>query len=247
MIVNEVRSKTILSDSKIHQYVINPYIGCQHGCSYCYARYIKKFTGHTEPWGHFVDVRTNAPELLQKEILKKKVGRVWVSGLCDAYQPLEKKYLLTRKIIEILLAHQWPVSVQTRSSLVLRDIDLFKGAPGLEVGLSIPTADDGVRRIFEPNTHSIPDRIKTLEVLHNSGIKTFAMIAPLLPGAEPLVSFLAGKADKIIIDKMNYNYAHWIYSKYGLEDKQSESYFRLTGTRLANDCRQMNIPCNLVF
>ena len=72
MIIREIRSKSILSPSKIFPYVINPYVGCQHGCRYCYARYMKKFTGHTEPWGTFVDVKINAVELLQNEILKKK-------------------------------------------------------------------------------------------------------------------------------------------------------------------------------
>jgi DNA repair photolyase len=85
MIIREIRSKTILSASKIHNYVINPYIGCHHGCTYCYARFIKKFTGHNEPWGEFVDIKINAAELLQAEIRKKKPGTVWVSGLCDPY------------------------------------------------------------------------------------------------------------------------------------------------------------------
>jgi DNA repair photolyase len=88
MIVREVQAKTILSVSKIHDYVVNPYTGCQHACSYCYASFMKRFTGHQEPWGEFVDAKINAPELLSKEILKKKVGTVWVSGVCDPYQPL---------------------------------------------------------------------------------------------------------------------------------------------------------------
>ena len=123
MIIREVQAKTILSVSKIHDYVVNPYVGCQHACSYCYARFMKRFTGHQEPWGEFVDVKINAPELLSKEILKKKVGNVWVSGVCDPYQPLEAKYQLTRRCLAILAQHDWPVVVQTRSPQVLRDID----------------------------------------------------------------------------------------------------------------------------
>src|SRR4030043_1904800 len=134
MIFKEIRSKTILSVSKIHDYVINPYVGCQHGCNYCYARFIKKFSGHKEPWGQFVDIRMNAADLLQVEINKKKCGTVWVSGLCDPYQPLEAKHKLTRKCLEILADHNWPVVIQTRSSLVLRDIDILKEAKDFEVG-----------------------------------------------------------------------------------------------------------------
>ena len=72
MIVKEIQSKTILSNSKIYPYVINPYTGCQHACSYCYARFMKKFSGHREPWGQFVDVKVNAPDLLRHDITKKK-------------------------------------------------------------------------------------------------------------------------------------------------------------------------------
>ena len=99
MQIKEIHAKSILSPSKVYDYVINPYVGCQHACSYCYARFMKRFTGHKEPWGEFVDVKINAPDLLSKEIKRKKVGSVWVSGVCDPYQPLEKKYALTRRMI----------------------------------------------------------------------------------------------------------------------------------------------------
>jgi DNA repair photolyase len=247
MVVKEILSKTILSPSKIYNYVINPYVGCQHGCYYCYARYIKKFTNHTEPWGQFVDVRINAADLLRNEIKKKKVGKVWVSGLCDCYQPLEAKYRLTRQCVEILAENNWPVAVQTRSPLVLHDLDILKEAKNFEVGLTIPTADDGVRKIFEPNAPAIGERIRALDELHRSGIKTYAMIAPLLPGSENLVGFLSGKVDYIIIDRMNYSHAEWVYRKYGLEDQRTDAYFKQTGQALAQTCKNLGISCNLVF
>ncbi len=148
MIIKEIQAKSILSKSKIYPYVINAYTGCQHGCSYCYARFMKRTTGHKEPWGEFIDVKINAPDLLKAEINKKKPGRVWVSGVCDPYQPLEAKYKLTRQCLEILMQHKWPVTVQTRSPLVLRDMDIFKEARDWEVGLSVTTADDGIRQLF---------------------------------------------------------------------------------------------------
>ena len=76
MIIREIYARSILSKSKVFDYVINPYIGCQHGCAYCYARFMKRFTGHKEPWGEFVDVKINAPDLLQQEINRKPPGRV---------------------------------------------------------------------------------------------------------------------------------------------------------------------------
>lgn len=225
MIIQEKVSKTILSNSKVYPYVINPYTGCQHNCSYCYARFMKRFTGHQEPWGQFVDVKVNAPELLGKEIKKKKPGKVWVSGVCDPYQPLEAKYKLTRQCLEILARNDWPVVIQTRSPLALRDIDIFKKGRDFDVGLSITTADDNIRKLFEPNAPPIEERIRALEELHHAGIRTYAMIAPILPGAENLADKLTGKVDYVILDRMNYHNADWVYRKYHLEDKLTDGFF----------------------
>ena len=234
MTITEIQAKSILSVSKIYSYVINPYTGCQHACSYCYARFMKRFTGHKEPWGAFVDVKINAPDLLQREINKKKPGRVWISGVCDPYQPLEAKYQLTRKCLSILAQHNWPVTIQTRSPLVMRDIDILKEAQDFEVGLTVTTANDSIRRLFEPNAPPIKDRIKALDELHQAGIRTYAMIAPMLPGAEGLAELLKGKIDYSLIDRMNYHYGDWVYRKYGLEDKLTDDFFYRTRQKLAS-------------
>jgi len=233
MITREVQAKSILSTSQVYPYVINPYTGCQHACSYCYARFMKRFTGHREPWGKFVDVKVNAPELLQRQITRKAPDRVWISGVCDPYQPLEAKYKLTRRCLEILVQHHWPVIIQTRSPLVLRDLDILKRGTDLEVGLSITTADDAIRRMFEPNAPPIPARIRTLDELHRAGIRTYAMIAPMLPGAERLAESLAGKIDYYILDRMNYHHADWVYRKHGLEAKMEDACFLQTERTLS--------------
>ncbi|RJP74483.1 MAG: radical SAM protein [Ignavibacteriales bacterium] len=233
MIIKEIHSKTILSPSKIYPYVINPYTGCQHNCLYCYARFMKKYTGHEEPWGQFVDVKINAPDLLMREVVKKKIGTIWISGVCDPYQPLEEKYKLTRKCLEILVEHNWPVVIQTRSSLVLRDMDILMKGKSLEAGLSITTADDNIRKLFEPNAPSIEERINTLDELHKVGIRTYAMIAPMLPKAEELAEMLDGKVDYVLFDRMNYHYADWVYQKYNLLDKLTDDYFYRTKKNLS--------------
>jgi DNA repair photolyase len=247
MNVKEIKSKTILSASKVYNYVINPYVGCQHGCHYCYARFIKRFSGHTEPWGKFVDIKTNAADLLKVEVTRKKRGTVWVSGLCDPYQPLEANYQLTRKCLDILADNDWPVVIQTRSPIVLRDIDIIKRAKDFEAGLTITTADDSVRRLFEPDAPSIKERLRTLDELHQNGIRTYSMIAPILPGAETLPDALQGKVDYIIVDRMNYHYADWVYRKYGLEDKLSDDFFQRTGREIASACKKLGISSNLTF
>lgn len=240
MIIKEIQAKNILSKSKVYDWTINPYIGCEHSCTYCYARFMKRFSGHKENWGEFVDVKINAPELLSQEIKKKKKGKVWISGVTDSYQPIEKKYELTKKCLEILQENNWPVTIQTKSPLVLRDLELLKKFQEIEVGFTITTADEEIRKIFEPRTAPISERIEALDKLHQAGIKTFAMIAPLLPGAKDLVIKLKGKVDHIIIDKMNYNHADWVYKKYNLEKIQN-------GNELANLFKKENIPCQIIF
>jgi DNA repair photolyase len=241
MIIKEIRSKSILSQSKIYPYVINCYRGCEHNCSYCYARYMKKFTGHREPWGQFVDAKVNAPDLLRHEILRKKPDRVWVSGVCDPYQPLEEKYQLTHQCLEILAQNNWPVVIQTRSPLVLRDIDIIKQG-NFEVGMSITTADDSIRNLFEPSAPPIKDRVEALSKLHQAGIRTFVMIAPMLPGAEGLADILAGKVDHVILDRMNYHYGDWVYRKYDLVDKMGDDFFKRMEQDLSSSFAKLGLP-----
>jgi len=247
MIVKEVYAKTILSKSKVADYTINPYIGCEHGCTYCYAQFMKRFTGHKEEWGRFVDPKINAPSLLQSEIKRKRAGRVWMSGMCDPYQPLEKKYELTERCLEILSRHGWPVTIQTKSPLVMRDVELLEKSGNVEVGFTIATAEEDVRKIFEPNSPSIEERIETLEKLHSVGIRTFAMIAPLLPKAEGLVAQLTAKVDYVLVDRMNYHYADWVYRKSGLEYAMTDDFFSRKKMELANAFKKEKMPCQLLF
>lgn len=246
LMVREIEAKSILSASKIYSYVINPYVGCEHACSYCYARYMKRFTGHSEPWGTFVDVKMNAAELLAKEIGKKKKATVWISGVCDPYQPLEAKYQLTRRCLQTLIANDWPVVVQTRSPLVLRDMDIIKDGKHIEVGFSVTTADDRIRKVFEHQAPPIGQRLKALAELHDAGIRTYAMIAPLLPGAENLAEVLAGKVDYVLVDRMNYHYADHLYRKFHLEEKLSDGYFNWACEKIRTDCERLGISCTAV-
>jgi len=247
MIIEEVHAKTILSKSKVFDYTVNPYTGCEHACTYCYARFMKRFTGHKEAWGEFVDVKTNAPILLQHETKNKRVGKVWISGICDPYQPVEKRYELTKKCLEILLERRWPATIQTKSPLVFRDMELLRKFNEIEVGLTITTADENIREIFEPNSPSIEQRIEALQKLHSVGIKTFAMIAPLLPKAEGLVAQLRGKVDYVLIDKMNYHYAGWVYKRYKLEYAMNSKFFTHKKIELPNAFERGGIPHQLLF
>jgi DNA repair photolyase len=188
-------------------------------------------------------VKINAPELLAVEIKKKKTGRVWISGVCDAYQPIEGKYLLTRRCLEILVEHDWPCTIQTKSPLVVRDIEILKRAVDCEVGFSIATADEKIRKIFEPGAPPIAKRVEALAILHSEGIKTFVMVAPMLPGAEGLVDMLKGKVDHVLIDRLNYHYADWVYKKYGMQGALNNSFFVQKGEELRAAFETQGIRC----
>ncbi|NTW58552.1 MAG: radical SAM protein [Nitrospirae bacterium] len=247
MQIKEVKAKSILSTSQVSDYALNPYVGCQHACVYCYAKFMKRFTGHKEEWGAFVDVKVNAPELLAREVKKKKVGRVWISGVCDPYQPLERKYRLTRTCLDILVRNDWPVTVQTKSPLVLRDIEILRRASDVEVGFTITTADERMRKIFEPGAPPIEKRVAALKALRAEGIKTFAMIAPLLPGAEGLPALLKDSAGQVLVDRLNYHYADAVYKKYGMQWAVKDSFFREKGEELRKAFVKNGIPCQVLY
>jgi DNA repair photolyase len=247
MKIREIKAKSILSKSQVYDYALNPYVGCQHGCVYCYARFMKRFTNHREGWGEFVDVKINAPELLAQEVKRKRAGRVWISGVCDPYQPLEKKYMITKRCLDILVENGWPFTVQTKSPLVLRDIETLKRADDTEVGFTITTADERIRRLFEPGAPPSSKRIEALADLHSEGIRTFAMVAPILPGAEGLVGALKGKVDHVILDRLNYHYADWAYRRYGLPWAREDNFFSQKGEELRAAFEREGIPCQMLF
>lgn len=234
MNIKFVEAKSILNKSGISSisYCVNPYTGCQHGCRYCYAEFMKKYTGHQEAWGQFVDVKINAAEILGKQLKSKRIseGIIYLSSVTDPYQPIENQYRLTRQCLELLRDHQQSVFIQTKSPLVLRDIDLFQEFEALELGLSITTDNDYFRKIFEPNTPSIKERISTLAQLKKNRLKTFVFIGPILPmKAKVLANQLKDLIDKVYFDKMNYSSkVIKIYRQYNIEYALTNRYFEET-------------------
>jgi DNA repair photolyase len=206
-IIKEVRAKSILSRSGIEgiSYTVNPYTGCSHGCLYCYATFMKKYTGHTEAWGEFVDAKINAPLLLAKQLPRAARGNVIVSSVTDPYQHTEAEYALTRGCLVALLKHDFPVKILTKSPLVVRDMDVIGQFSAIEVGLTVTTDDDRIRQIFEPKAPSIEERLRALRTIHEHGIQTYAFIGPALPmSPATLADKLAPHVDRVLIDRMNY-------------------------------------------
>jgi len=207
LLVREVQAKSILSRSGIGgiSYTVNPYTGCAHACRYCYATFMKRYTGHAEPWGEFVDVKINAPELLARQLRRAAHGNVILSSVTDPYQPVEATYGLTRACLAVLRDFKFPVQILTKSPLVLRDISLFKLFTDLEVGITITTENDRVRRLFEPHAPPIAERLRALRTLHEHGISTYAFVGPLLPMRPAvLAEAIRPYVGRVLIDRMNY-------------------------------------------
>jgi len=208
MKIKEVKAKSIIVKTSLPEgdYVINPYTGCAHGCKYCYARFMKRFTGHTEPWGKFVDVKINAPDLIPTDTNKYKNKWITVGSVTDPYQPIERKYRLTSKILEKLIPLQPNLDVMTKSDLVLRDIDLLKQFKTCIVAFSLSNLDDTIRRELEPLVPSVNKRIDALKELHEAGIQTILFVSPIFPEItnwQEIINKTKGFVDEYWFENLN--------------------------------------------
>lgn len=209
--VTEVRCKTVLVESGLADYTINCYRGCEHGCIYCYARFATRFSHPADEWGSFVDVRCNAVEVLAKEVARRKRGRVFVSSVCDGWQPLEGKYELTRRCLETLIRSGFPLTILTKSRLVSRDLDLMASSRAVELGLTVTTLDQGLSSILEPGASRPTERLGVLEEAKSKGMVTYAFLGPLMPflsdtekDLDSLVRRLREiKVDYFYVDRLN--------------------------------------------
>ncbi|MFX0112938.1 MAG: radical SAM protein [Candidatus Hodarchaeota archaeon] len=209
--VNEVTSKTILSKSGLYDidFSINPYKGCQHNCAYCYACSMVERWGEKRQWGHYVDVKMNAPEVLQKQLRRINSGSVLISSVTDPYQPIEQHSRLTRRLLSILSGTGFHIVVLTKSALVSRDIDIFQENPHWEIGMTLTTANDAIRAMVEPQASPIEERLSVLRMLADAGVKTYAFLGPMLPFAfEDTLSELMEALDDVnvsyvMVDRLN--------------------------------------------
>jgi len=176
---------------------------------------MKRFTAHTEPWGTFLDVKAGAAQILEKQLASRRKPlreEVFFCSVTDPYQPPERQYRQTRKILEVLLKHEVPVSILTKSDLVLRDKDLLRQFRGVTVGLSFSTVDDRIARILEPRASPPSRRIRALRELRDAGIDTWAFLSPFLPGVSDLdrmVTALDGSVESFGVEAINPAGGNW--------------------------------------
>jgi len=202
----ELKAKSILYRTKIPDadWAANYYSGCGHGCVYCYARFISRYRKKKEKWGKFVDVKINAPELLAKESKGKK-GSIILCTCADPYQPLERKYQLTRKVLRALDPNL-KLIILTKSDLITRDVDLFRRFKSCELGLTITTLDEKIRRVFEPFASSSQARVNALKKLKQEGFYTYCFIGPILPyltDLEEVIRAVAPYADMLMFEDLD--------------------------------------------
>lgn len=264
--INEIQATSIISKSNLpdSDYVINPYVGCNHACLYCYARFMKKFTGHNEPWGEFVDVKVNAPDLIPENTTKYRGKSIFIASVTDPYLPLERKYQLTRRILEKLIPLRPNLGIQTKSDLILRDVDLLKQFDDCEIGMTITTLDDKIRGELEPATSSVENRIKALEELHRAGLKTYVFIGPILPfftDWEKIILTTKHCADFYMLENLNLSgggvktsVSAWLenkhpeyLSKYEKIYHPKSDYWQTMQAEINEFCREHKIEARLYF
>jgi len=210
MELKESKVKTAVSKSGLPglDHTLNPYRGCEHACIYCYSPDVQR-EARWEQWGDFIDIKTNVPILLSKE-KKKLEGVVALSTVTDPYQPIEKERKLTRYCLEQLAMSNCTVSIQTKSDLVLRDIDILKRMKDPEVGFTVTTMDRELARKLEPGASPPEQRVAALQKISDAGIRTWAFLGPIIPtlndSTESLTEVIRALKDagcgRILYDKL---------------------------------------------
>ncbi len=170
-------------------YSMNPYQGCEHGCVYCYARNTHNYWGYSAglDFETKILIKKDAPQLLEQKLKSKnwEPRPIMLAGNTDCYQPAEREYKITRQILEVLWKYRHPIGVITKSSLVLRDLDILKKLAEhrlLRVSISLTTLNEELRQFLEPRTASCAKRLHTIKTLVENGISVNVMLAPIIPG-----------------------------------------------------------------
>lgn len=204
ILIRDVETKNIMTRSSlpVGGYSVNPYVGCTHGCKYCYASFMKRFTGHTEPWGSFLDVK-HWPEI--KNPQKYAGQRVVIGSVTDGYLPQEERFGNTRRLLEQLRGSGAEILICTKSDLVVRDIDLLREMGKVTVSWSVNTLDEGFRADMD-RAASIERRLAAMKQVYDAGIRTVCFISPVFPGItdfEAIFERVRDQCDLVWLENLN--------------------------------------------
>jgi len=246
-------------------YSFNPYLGCQIGCRYCYALSFLQKKELGLDWGNFVMAKENILEILARDVKKKPKGIVGVSTITDPYQSIEKKLELTRNGIEMLSTNGFHVSIQTKSNLVLRDLDLI--SPGtFDIGVTITTSRSDLSRILEPSAPLPENRAQILDECSKKGVETWLFFGPIIPHVNDspadIVSVvkLAKRSNSVILYD-RFREKRWVLEvllpkldelESGLGQKVKDtindlSYWRQTSSLIERVCRDQGVNLKVAF
>ena len=204
ILIRDIETKNIMTKSTlpVGGYSVNPYAGCTHGCKYCYASFMKRFTGHTEPWGTFLDVK-HWPVI--KNPQKYKGQRVVIGSVTDGYLPQEAQFRNTRKLLEQLKNSGAELLICTKSDLVLRDLDLLKEMGKVTVSWSINTLEEAFQSDMD-NAVSVERRLDAMKQIYDAGIRTVCFISPVFPGItdfEAIFHRVKEQCDLVWLENLN--------------------------------------------
>lgn len=198
----EVKNVLIKSNLPAGDYSANPYSGCAHACKYCYASFMKRFTGHQEPWGTYVDVKY-WPEIKNPQ---KYAGKeIIIGSVTDPYQPAEEKYGRTRALLKQMKGSGAKISIITKSDLVLRDLDLIKTFPGARVSWSVNTLDESFQKDMD-KASSVESRLDAMKSFYRAGVDTVCFISPIFPGitdAKTIIKRVKRQCGRIWLENLN--------------------------------------------
>jgi DNA repair photolyase len=265
---SSMECKTALSPSRLPglRYSLNPYLGCEHGCAYCYSPSTFRDEWMGSNWGKFVRAKNNIVEVLGREARRKPKGTVGVSTVTDPYQPLEAKLELTRKCIEILSKHDFPVSIQTKSNLVLRDADLIVPEK-FDVGVTITTMDRELASKIEPRASPPDARVQVLDEFSSRGVKTWIFLGPIIPEVNDsednlrrIIEIAGRTKSRLLYDKLNLK--RWVLDRMatlvererlGLTGRlpvlvgTNSEWWRKTCSTVESICKELGVQCEPAF
>ncbi len=259
--VKEIRAASALAKSRLPElkYALNPYLGCLHGCVYCYAMDFTNDREAAENWGGVIAVKANILEELKKDINRLPRGVVGVSTVTDPYQPIEGRYRLTRRSIEMLSKNGFRVSIQTRSPLVLRDLDIMERNRSMfDLGMTIASPSDEITRIIEPGAPPPKSRMHALEKASDSGIETWIFLGPIIKGfndseehISEIIEFAAWNNSRVIYDKFSpYRGPAELMASILPErngnyiEKSGDGWWRMVKGQIIEKCRSSGAMCN---
>lgn len=198
----DVQSVMTRSSLPVGGYSANPYVGCSHACRYCYASFMKRFTGHTEPWGTFLDVKYWKPISNPHRYDGK---RIVIGSVTDGYNPYEEYFRRTRRLLEELRGTDAEIMICTKSDLVLRDLDLLCEFPRVTVSWSVNTLDEAFRADMD-RAVSIERRLAVMQRVYEAGIRTVCFVSPIFPGItdpKAIIERVKGFADLVWLENLN--------------------------------------------